>query len=353
MSATQAESDSRPPFVRPSSIGDIVLGMSFTVEEEGEAVTLTFEPQAQKAFSRSSFQEVFGNCGVVLVNGKYRLLVSEQEVLAFEAPEGLENKDRLIDGQFGQVVEGFFRQVVEGYQGFPSDEMLEQLVGRSIDAAFIALTGDDPLKESLRLPTRQQLIDMKVQGGCASCDFTDPMAGVMAALRGEPPSKSSFLPGVIEVSGIRLRAIENGDALDLVVGYLDHENVFEDYFHSHLAALMRERLPQAVDAQVRRQLVGIELTRRIINRVSEATYARFEIDPDEVQRMADEEEQKVRDALAARREAASQRRGGLRFMTLGPDGFQDLDGNSLEGDPFAFEEGSEETENELDAPTQE
>ncbi|MBI4438103.1 hypothetical protein HY631_04095 [Candidatus Uhrbacteria bacterium] len=314
----------------PTFAEDVVLEVSFLIEDrtpdaEQAPITVTFVPEARRQFRRDEMEEIFLVHHAVLRSGRYHFRVQAQGVETIEMPEGVtrEERDNLIQGDLSRVLWSIRGQLIESYREFPSDEMIESIARRGIEAAVVVMM-DDPLKETVRLPTHDALTQMQVVSGCVTCDFEGSARGSMARPR----------PGVFKVENVRVRVEEEEGALILALGYLNHKNPFISYFHAHLAQLVSECIPQIVDDQLRVGLAELEVTRRLTERVTSALQTTYQIDPAEISRIADEREEEIRESERVRREREAHPPDdlaaaffqhlmggrGIRVMTLDSDG---------------------------------
>lgn len=330
----------------------VVLGISFTVDFQVGETEVSFDPvgTAQRV-STTGLQMVFAQAGVDLVEGDYafemRFVGDDFGCQVVDLPETaseaeiVEHAEVLFgDGsELGKLFEGWYRNLWEAHRNFPRGEegavrLAEGLVTASLTAA---LSPSDPTRENIQLPAIEAIVGMRVEGACARCGFYQ-RPGFLEIFSGQKPEMHH---GVINYGEVNMRVVDEDGSLVGLVGYLEHENPFEELFHVELAARVTSAL-QVIDvvALMRRFAAETEVQVRLNQRLATAFRTSYGFDSTEVATEADALEQKQREAQAERElQQAAGGMGdldqlfsgtGLEIIAVGPDGVQSLDLNGLE-----------------------
>lgn len=154
-----------------------------------------------------------------------------------------------------------FEQLVAAYDGMVLDASeLEQIVRAAVDNAIMVHL--DPHNTGTSVPSFSELAVIRFEGGCATCAFCEKDTSILSELMGRKPP---MLPNVVSVAGVNIRAFLADGVLAVVVGYLDHTNIFEIVFHNDLVARLQLLLtPQLIRSVIEGNLIAGELTRRMI-----------------------------------------------------------------------------------------
>ena len=178
---------------------------------------------------------------------------------------------------------------------------LEEIVRAAVERAIHVYVTDDPLKMHLVFPELKELEAMQFEGGCSACAFTGLATSISGLIDGRKPEVRA---DVATVGGrVNVRAFLPDGVLAIVVGYLDHENVFENVFHEDLVARLQPLLtPELIREVIQNHLVMGEVARRAHTRAHSTMWEAYGLDIYEIATLADAKEAEIEEDMRRERE---------------------------------------------------